>query len=230
VSGARWQFFIDCGGTFTDCIGVSPAGELSTCKLLSAPDSPVRAIEELLARAGALEGSAARVAVGELAISVRLGTTVATNALLERRGVSTALVAPRGLAGIFDVGTQERPALFELEIERPARLHEFALEVSGRRSATGELIEELDLSKARSTLEAAREAGARSIAIVMLHAHIDSTEERALAALAREVGFEEVVCSHETVREIGFLARGETTIADAYLTGLRLLCVFSNIL
>ncbi len=212
MSAARWQFFIDCGGTFTDCIGLSPDGALSTCKVLSAADAPVRAIEQLLASAGA------GIAASALDCSVRLGTTVATNALLERRGVATALVAPKGLAGVFDIGTQERPALFELEIAKPPRLHAFAIEVAGRRSATGELIEGLDLASARVALVRAREAGARSVAVALLHAHANATEEQALAALAREVGFDDVVCSHEAVREIGFLARGETAIADAYLT------------
>ncbi len=212
MSTGRWQFFIDCGGTFTDCIGVAPDGAVSTAKVLSGPDAPVSAIEALLARAGA--GGTAST----LSASVRLGTTVATNALLERRGVSTLLVAPRGLAGVFDIGTQERPELFALEIEKPARLHAQVLEVDGRIGADGERIEPLDLAGARAGLAAARAAGARSVAIVRMHAHLDDGEERALAAIAREVGFEEVVCSHETVREIGLLGRGETTIADAYLT------------
>ncbi len=212
MSRSRWQFFIDCGGTFTDCIARSPAGALSTCKLLSSVDAPVRAIEALLERAG--EGTAAAA----LSCSVRLGTTVATNALLERRGVPTALIAPLGLAGVFDIGTQERPALFELEIHKPPRLHSLAIEVAGRRSATGEQLEAVDPGAARAALERAREQGARSVAIVMLHAHLDTSDELELAALARAVGFEQVVCSHEAVREIGFLARGETAIADAYLT------------
>ncbi len=212
MSAARWQFFIDCGGTFTDCIGVAPDGALSTAKVLSGPEAPVRAIEALLARAGG-DGP-----VGELVCSVRLGTTVATNALLERRGVPTVLVAPQGLAGVFDIGTQERPALFELEIEKPARLHAAAIEVAGRIAASGEPLEPLDLEAARGALRAARSDGLRSAAIVRLHAHVDPAEEQALAAIAREVGFDDVVCSHETVREIGLLARGETAIADAYLT------------
>ncbi|MBK7947318.1 MAG: hydantoinase B/oxoprolinase family protein [Deltaproteobacteria bacterium] len=212
MSEGRWQFFIDCGGTFTDCIGVSPAGRLSVGKVLSAGDAPVRAIEALLARAGDTTPPS------ELVCSVRLGTTVATNALLERSGVPTALVAPRGLAGVFDIGTQERPALFELEIHKPPRLHGWALEVAGRRSATGEAIEALDPESARRALAGARAEGAHAVAIAMLHAHLVTTEEEALAALAREVGFEDVVCSHACGREIGFLARGETAIADAYLT------------
>ncbi|MEZ4278032.1 MAG: hydantoinase B/oxoprolinase family protein [Myxococcota bacterium] len=222
MSSGRWQFFIDCGGTFTDCIGVSPQGAISTTKVLSGPDAPVHAIEALLERAGA--GGTAST----LAASVRLGTTVATNALLERRGVPTLLVAPQGLGGVFDIGTQERPALFALEIEKPPRLHAHVLEVAGRIGPEGERIEALDLAGARAGMAAARAAGARSVAVVRMHACVDDGEERALAALAREVGFEEVVCSHETVREIGLLARGETTIADAYLTprlrehGLRL--------
>ncbi|MFO0687207.1 MAG: hydantoinase B/oxoprolinase family protein [Myxococcota bacterium] len=212
MSAARWQFFIDCGGTFTDCIGVSPEGALSVVKVLSAGDAPVRAIEALLARAGEVTPPSA------LACSVRLGTTVATNALLERRGVPTALVAPRGLAGVFDIGTQERPALFELEIHKPPRLHAWALEVAGRRAATGEAIEALEPEAARRALAQARAEGARSVAIVMLHAHRVTDDEESLAQLAREAGFEEVVCSHACGREIGFLARGETAIADAYLT------------
>jgi 5-oxoprolinase (ATP-hydrolysing) len=212
VSDARWQFFIDCGGTFTDCIAVAPDGALSTAKVLSGPDAPVRAIETLLARAGVEAGAS------ELACSVRLGTTVATNALLERRGVPTVLVAPQGLAGVFDIGTQERPALFALEIVKPARLHTAAIEVGGRLAATGEVLEPLDPDAARVALQAARAEGMRSVAIVRLHAHVDPAEEQALAVIAREVGFEDVVCSHETVREIGLLARGETAIADAYLT------------
>lgn len=212
MSPARWQFFIDCGGTFTDCIGISPAGALSVVKVLSAGDAPVRAIGSLLARAG--EGTPA----SELDCAVRLGTTVATNALLERSGVPTALVAPRGLAGVFDIGTQERPALFELEIRKPPRLHRFALELAGRRAATGEPIEAIDPDEARRAFEAVRAEGAQAVAIAMMHAHLEPADELALAAIAREVGFEEVVCSHASVREIGFLARGETAIADAYLT------------
>ncbi len=212
MSAARWQFFIDCGGTFTDCIGVGPDGAIGAVKVLSGLDAPVRAIERLLARAG--EPGAA----GALDCSVRLGTTVATNALLERRGEPTLLVAPRGLSGVFDLGTQERPALFALEIEKPKRLHAAAIEVAGRLAATGERLEPLDVAAARSALEAARAEGLRSVAIVQLHAHLDPADELALAAIARAVGFEDVVCSHETVREIGLLARGETAIADAYLT------------
>ena len=212
MSASRWQFFIDCGGTFTDCIARSPVGALSTCKVLSSGDAPLRAIEALLARAGEPTAAAA------LACSVRLGTTVATNALLERRGVPTALIAPKGLAGVFDIGTQERPALFELEIVKPPRLHQTAIEVAGRCSATGERLEAVDPVEARTALRRARSEGALALAIVMLHAHADPSDELALASLAREEGFDEVVCSHEAVREIGFLARGETAIADAYLT------------
>jgi len=212
VSGGRWQFAIDCGGTFTDCIGLAPDGAFSTCKVLSAGDAPVRAIAELLARAGDA------TPLARLDCAVRLGTTVATNALLERRGIPTALVAPKGLAGVFDIGTQERPALFELEIAKPPRLHQSAHEVAGRRDASGVLIEALEPEAARAAFERARADGARAVAIVLMHAHADASEERALAQIAREVGFEEIVCSHEAVREIGFLARGETAIADAYLT------------
>ena len=212
MSEPVWQFFIDCGGTFTDCIARAPGGSLSTCKVLSGADAPVRAIGILLERAGESGHLEA------LDCSVRLGTTVATNALLERRGVPTALVAPTGLAGVFDVGSQERPALYELEIVKPPRLHAFAYEVAGRIAADGTRRIPLDREGARAAFAAARSAGAESVAIVQMHAARDPGDERALCALAREQGFESVVASHEAVHEVGFLARGETAIADAYLT------------
>ena len=209
----KWQFWVDRGGTFTDCLGISPEGEVRTTKVLSSDRAPLEAIEKL-----ALEFEAGPLET--LAAEVKLGTTVATNALLERRGVPTALLTTAGLSGVFDIGTQERPELFTLEIERPARLQKWRLETPGRRSATGSVVEALDLEHARSALAEAHKEGARAVAIVCLHAHLMPEDELRLAEVARAVGFEHVVCSHEMSREIGFLARGETAIADAYLTPL----------
>ena len=124
MSASGWQFWIDRGGTFTDCLAITPAGEVRTTKVLSSDRAPLEAIESILAAAPPDEARTGRH-------RVKLGTTVATNALLERRGVPTALVTNAGLAGVFDIGTQERPELFALEIERPARLHAWRIGIAG---------------------------------------------------------------------------------------------------
>jgi 5-oxoprolinase (ATP-hydrolysing) len=211
---STWQFWIDRGGTFTDCLAISPAGMEFATKVLSSDRAPVEAIEAIL------ESAAETTAARELDCRVRLGTTVCTNALLERRGVPTALLTNRGLSGVFDIGTQERPELFELEIVRPSRLQKWRLETPGRRDAEGQIVESLDLDAVRKTLALARDEGALSLAIVFMHAHAFPEDELELARIAREVGFDFVACSHEQAREIGFLSRGETAIADAYLTPL----------
>jgi 5-oxoprolinase (ATP-hydrolysing) len=210
-----WEFWIDRGGTFTDCIGVAPGGALHAVKLLSSDAAPVEGIRRILERAGAV------VAGGALPpCRVKLGTTLATNALLERRGVPTALVANRGLADVFEIGTQERPDLFSLHVEKPAPLHRNALEVTGRVDVSGALLEPLDESAAREALDGARRAGIRAVAIALIHAYAHPELERRLRDLAAELGFEYVVASHEIAREQGLLARGQTACVDAYLTPL----------
>jgi len=210
-----WRFWIDRGGTFTDAIGLAPDGALHTAKVLSADDAPVAAIRQILERAGAATPG------GPLpAARVEMGTTVATNALLERRGVPTLFVTQRGLGDLLAIGTQERPELFALAIRKPEPLPAAVLEVAGRVAADGTELESLDLAAARAGLVAARAAGHRAVAIALLHATVAPAMERALAALAREVGFEHVAASHEVANEIGLLARAETTTADAYLTPL----------
>ncbi|MEO1933853.1 MAG: hydantoinase B/oxoprolinase family protein [Myxococcales bacterium] len=211
---STWQFWIDRGGTFTDCLAISPAGKEFATKVLSSDRAPVEAIEAIL------ESAAEKTTAHDLDCRVRLGTTVCTNALLERRGVPTALLTNCGLSGVFDIGTQERPELFRLEIDRPPRLQKWRLETPGRRDAQGQIVEALDLEATRETLRMARDEGARSLAIVWMHAHAFPEDELELARIAREVGFDFVACSHEQAREIGFLSRGETAIADAYLTPL----------
>ena len=213
MSASPWQFWIDRGGTFTDCLGIAPDGTVYTTKILSSDRAPVEAIEQVLAKAQAGDATAVDA-------RVKLGTTVATNALLERRGVPTALLTNEGLSGVFDIGTQERPELFALEIVRPPRLQRWRLEAPGRRDHAGVVVEELDLEAARRVLAQAKGEGARSLAIAWMHAHAYPEDERRLAEVAHELGFEHVVCSHEMAREIGLLARGETAIADAYLTPL----------
>jgi 5-oxoprolinase (ATP-hydrolysing) len=210
-----WDFWIDRGGTFTDCIGRAPDGEIHVYKLLSSDTAPVEGIRAILERAGVIE-------VGEAlpAANVRLGTTVATNALLERRGARTLLVASRGLGDVLEIGTQERPELFSLQIKKTLPLHEQVIEVGGRVRVDGEILEAFDEPAVRHALAQARRSGIDSVAIALIHAYAHPEFEQRLRGLAEEAGFSEISCSHEAAREIGLLARSETTVVDAYLTPL----------
>lgn len=210
----RWQFFVDRGGTFTDCIGVAPDGRVFAHKLLSSDAAPIDGIRALLAQAGERAPDALEGAI------VRVGTTIATNALLERRGARAAVVATRGLADVFEIGTQERPDLFDLSVARRAPLHDCAVEIGARIGARGERLADFDVEDARAALERARSQGATSVAIALLHATVDPQDEVACAALARQLGFEYAAASHEVANEQGLLARGETAIVDAALTPL----------
>jgi 5-oxoprolinase (ATP-hydrolysing) len=211
----RWRFFVDRGGTFTDCIALAPDGALHTRKVLSHERAPVEAIHALLRDLGAWrEGEALPPC------EVRLGTTVATNALLERRGARVLLATTRGLGDLLAIGTQERPELFALSVVKPPPLPERVAELSGRIDFRGVELETLDEGEVRTALGGAREAGLESVAVLGLHASVDSSWEERVAALAREAGFAHVVASSEIAREQGMLARGETAAADAYLTPL----------
>ena len=205
-----WQFWIDRGGTFTDVIAVDPEGGLRTRKLLSSDTAPAEAVAALLREAGA----------GSPPCTVKLGTTVATNALLERRGARTLLVTSTGFGDLLEIGTQERPELFALAIEKPPPLCARALELPGRGDARGRALEAFDETAAREALAAALRSGFESVAIVGIHAYLDPAWEERVAVLAREAGFAHVVGSAELAREQGMLARGETAAADAYLTPL----------
>ena len=212
--GAGFEFWIDRGGTFTDCIGLGPDGRVHVAKILSSDTAPLEGIQQVLARAGAWRD-------GPLpACTVKLGTTVATNALLERRGTRTLLVANRGLGDVLRIGTQERPELFDLAIERPPPLEERVVEVAARVAADGEQVAALDEGELHEALAEARRDGLEAVAIVLAHSYAHPEDERRAAELALEAGFEHVVSSYETARELGLLARGETTVADAYLTPL----------
>jgi 5-oxoprolinase (ATP-hydrolysing) len=215
VAGAGWEFWIDRGGTFTDVIGRAPDGALHVAKLLSSEDAPAEGVRRVLARAAGLAPGAALPPC-----TVKLGTTVATNALLERRGVRTLLVANRGLGDVVAIGTQERPELFALAIEKPAPLHAGALEAAGRVGADGRRLEAPDDAGLAEALARARAAGFESVACVAIHAYAHPEDEARWAAAARAAGFASVCASHEVACELGLLARGETTIADAYLTPL----------
>ena len=213
---AGWQFWVDRGGTFTDVVGRAPAGEIFAAKLLSvAPgryrDATVPGIRALLSQHGA---------PGARIDCVRVGSTVATNALLERSGAQTALVITRGLGDALAIGTQERPQLFRRDIRLPAPLFTRVIEARERVTASGEVLEPLDRAALADALAAARDAGFSSVAIVLLHGWQHPAHERAAAELARAAGFEAIAVSHDVAPLEGLVPRGQTTVADAYLATL----------
>ena len=210
-----WHFAIDRGGTFTDVVGVSPSGALHTLKVLSrdplhAGDPAVRGMESMLAAHDAARERRVR--------SVRLGTTVATNALLERKGDPTLLVTTRGLGEALRIGYQNRPDIFARAIHLPPPLYTQVVEADERIDAGGTVLTALDEARLRGSLERARASGLTSVAIVFMHGFRHPQHERRAAAIAREVGFQEVSTSHEVAPLLGFVARGDTTVADAYLS------------
>lgn len=216
IAKRGWQFWIDRGGTFTDIIGRAPDGRLIVDKRLSesvkgSVDPAVAGILAMLARH---DGPDAAIEV------IRIGTTVATNALLERRGVPTALVTTAGLGDALAIGYQNRPHLFRLKIELPAPLYREVVEADERVTAEGEVLRALDEHRLAADLERLRQAGIASIAIVFLHGYRHVRHEQQAAALARRMGFDEVVASHEASPLIRFISRGDTTVVDAYLTPL----------
>ena len=216
---ARWQFWIDRGGTFTDVIGRSPSGELHTKKLLSDNpqcyrDAAIQGIRELLGLPAHATLSADQIEV------VKMGTTVATNALLEQRGEPTLLVVTEGFADALQIGYQHRPKLFVRKIQPRLQLHSAVIEVRERIGARGELVRPLDEADARDKLRAAHAQGLRACAIVLMHGYRHPQHELRLLALAREVGFEQVSVSHQVSPLMKFVARGDTTVVDAYLSPL----------
>ncbi len=215
-SGARpgWQFWIDRGGTFTDVIGVSPRGELHVRKVPSAGASPADADPGLRAAAAILEASGAR---GEPIEVVKVGTTVATNALLTRRGEPVLLVTTRGFGDGLRLGYQNRPDIFARDIRLPEPLYAEVIEARERVSCEGGVLEPLDLAHLRTALAQARRAGRRAVAIVLLHGWRHTAHERAAARCARELGFEEVSVSHELSPLVRYVVRGDTTVLNAYL-------------
>jgi len=214
---SRWQFWIDRGGTFTDIVGRRPDGTLVTHKLLSENpeqyrDAAVAGIRHLL---GLKAGEPVTPAQVEC---VKMGTTVATNALLERKGEPTLLVTTRGFRDALRIAYQNRPRLFDRQIVLPELLYERVIEAQERMGAHGEVVEALDESHLRERLWAAYDAGLRSAAIVFMHGYRYTDHEQAAARIAREVGFVQVSTSHETSPMMKFVSRGDTTVVDAYLS------------
>jgi 5-oxoprolinase (ATP-hydrolysing) len=204
-----WQVWIDRGGTFTDIVARAPDGTLRTAKLLSEnPDQYDDAAVEGLRR----------IAGADTIAGVKMGTTVATNALLERKGEPTVLVVNRGYADILRIGTQNRPDLFKLAIELPDPLYTRVVEVAGRLDARGAEIAPLDEDTARDALVEAHAAGFRAVAIVLMHGYRAPQHEQRIAALARAVGFTQVSASHEVSPLMKLVPRGDTSVVDAYLS------------
>ncbi|MEY2729086.1 MAG: hypothetical protein RL584_212 [Pseudomonadota bacterium] len=212
-----WEFWIDRGGTFTDIVARRPDGQLVTHKLLSENperyrDAAVAGIRHLLGLQPGQPISAAQVAC------VKMGTTVATNALLERKGEPTLLVTTLGFRDALRIAYQNRPRLFDRHIVLPELLYERVIEAQERVGAHGDVVQPLDEAHLRERLWAAFDAGLRSVAIVFLHGYRYTAHEQAAARLAREVGFTQVSTSHETSPLMKFVSRGDTTVVDAYLS------------
>src|SRR5512139_246051 len=217
MDASRWQFWIDRGGTFTDVVGRTPAGALVTLKLLcdnagQYEDAAVEGIRRLLGLAPGAPISPAQVEC------VKMGTTVATNALLERKGDRTLLVTTRGFRDALRIAYQNRPRLFDRHIVLPDLLYERVLEADERAGAHGEVVMPLDEDGLRMGLRLAYADGIRACAIVFMHGWRHGAHEAAAARMAREVGFTQVSVSHEVSPLMKLVARGDTTVVDAYLS------------
>jgi len=205
-----WEFWIDRGGTFTDIVARRPDGTLLTHKLLSEnpeqyDDAAVAGVRFLLGDATAID-------------AVKMGTTVATNALLERQGEPTVLAITRGHADALRIGYQARPKLFDRHIVKPEALYARVVEIDERMSVEGQVLRPLDEAAAREGLRAAFDAGFRAVAIVLLHGFRFTDHEARVAAIAREIGFSQVSVSHEVSPLMKLVGRGDTTVVDAYLS------------
>ena len=216
-SDGKWQFWIDRGGTFTDFVIRAPDGRLSTHKLLSEnperyEDAAIQGIRDTLGIAGA-----AALPEG-IVEAVKMGTTVATNALLERKGERTLLVVTRGFADQLRIGYQNRPKIFARRIELPEQLYEDVVEVDERYSAEGEELAPVDAAAARTALKVEYDKGIRSVAICFMHGYRYHDHEKTVADIARDIGFTQVSVSHEVSPLMKFVGRGDTTVVDAYVS------------
>ncbi|WP_171962321.1 hydantoinase B/oxoprolinase family protein [Bordetella trematum] len=213
----KWQFWIDRGGTFTDIVGRRPDGALMTAKMLSENpeqyrDAAVAGIRKLLGLAPGQPVPADQVEC------VKMGTTVATNALLERKGERTVLVTTRGMRDALRIAYQNRPRLFDREVLLPEMLYDYVIEADERLDAAGEMVQALDEAALQRALAQAYAQGFRTAAIVFMHAWKNPQHEARAAELARAAGFSQVSASYETSPLIKFVSRGDTTVVDAYLS------------
>ncbi len=213
----KWQFWVDRGGTFTDIVARKPDGTLTTHKLLSEnpevyADAAVHGIKSLLGVSADSD-----VPTGKIS-AVKMGTTVATNALLERKGERTVLLITKGMRDLLRIGYQNRPNLFDLNIQLPELLYEDVIEIDERVAADGTIIAPLDTTKAREALSRAYGKGYRSAAIALMHGYRYTDHEKRLGDMARQSGFAQVSLSHEASPLIKLVSRGDTAVVDAYLS------------
>jgi 5-oxoprolinase (ATP-hydrolysing) len=206
-----WNFAIDRGGTFTDVVAIGSDGRVRVEKLLSEnpgqyDDAALEGIRRILREE--------RGGLGD----VRMGTTVATNALLERKGDRLALAITQGFGDALRIGYQARPEIFARHIVLPAMLYEAAVEIEERIGADGSVVRALDEDRARADLQILRAKGLDALAIVLMHGWRFTSHEKRLAAIARELGFAQVSVSHEVAPLIKLVGRGDTTVVDAYLS------------
>jgi len=214
---ARWQFWIDRGGTFTDVVGRAPDRSLRTLKLLS--DNPEQYRDAAVEGIRRLLGLKAGEAISASSVEcVKMGTTVATNALLERKGDRTVLVTTRGFRDALRIAYQNRPRLFDRHIVLPELLYERVIEADERIGARGDVVQPLQSDALRAELQSAYDAGIRACAIVLMHGYRFTAHEQAAVALARAAGFTQVSLSHEVSPLMKLVSRGDTTVVDAYLS------------
>ena len=214
---SKWQFWVDRGGTFTDIVAKRPDGSLATLKLLS--ENPEQYRDAAVAGIRRLLGVApdAPIPVAQID-AVKMGTTVATNALLERKGERTLLAITRGFHDQLRIAYQNRPRIFDREIKLPELLYGEAIEIGERIGAHGEIVTPLDEAGTRNALKAAWARGFRAIAIVFMHGYRFAQHEQRVAGIAREIGFTQVSTSHQTSPLMKIVSRGDTTVVDAYLS------------
>ncbi|MFD6228004.1 hydantoinase B/oxoprolinase family protein [Streptomyces sp. NPDC060232] len=216
-TGHGWQFWIDRGGTFTDIVARTPDGRLLSRKLLS--ENPARYRDAALAGIRMLLGLKQGGEMPHAAIdAVRMGTTVATNALLERTGERTALVITRGFRDALRIGYQNRPRLFDRQILLPEALHERVIEVAERITGDGTVLSPPDLDGLAVELTRAYDDGIRAVAVVCLHSALYPGHERAIGELAERIGFPQISLSSEVSPLVKLVPRGDTAVVDAYLS------------
>ncbi len=217
VSDKKWQFWIDRGGTFTDIVAKRPDGQLVTHKLLS--DNPEHYRDAAVAGIRHLLGLAANAPITSALVEcVKMGTTVATNALLERKGEPTLLVTTQGFRDALRIAYQNRPRLFDRRIVLPELLYARVIEAQERMGAHGELVQALDVDSLHAQLQDAFDAGLRSVAIVFMHGYRYTSHEAQAKELADQIGFTQISTSHGTSPLMKFVSRGDTTVVDAYLS------------
>ena len=212
-----WQFWIDRGGTFTDIVARKPDGSILINKLLSEnptqyKDAAIAGIKKCLKLK-----PENKIPVNKIS-SIKMGTTVATNALLERKGDRTLLLITKGFGDLLRIGYQNRPLLFDLNIKLPELLYDRVIEVSERLDAKGNIVTDLDKESVRKALKEAKADGINGVAIAFMHSYLNPIHEEKIAKIAIEESFSQISVSHKVSPLMKLVGRGDTTVVDAYLS------------